>query len=167
MCKTASSLQLDGHFADKERKLYGIVFREVVLFIEEIVMNGTDTIPVFKLSDLIKLYDAHLKNLKITLETRTYSKRFKNRLLWQYEDLSAHSEGKEVILVFIHNIEEAITSAAGINYDDDGYILAKAANILRRYVGHNDCWINFCMVWFSRYRFLSILRGFVFIKELS
>ena len=44
-----------------------------------------------------------------------------------------------MILVFIHNIEEAITSAAGINYDDDGYILAKAANILRRYVGHNDC----------------------------
>ena len=54
-----------------------------------------------------------------------------------------------MILVFNHNIGEAITTAAGINYDDDGYILAKAVNILRRYVGHNDCWINFCVDGFS------------------
>ena len=67
------------------------------------------------------------------LETRTHNTRFKNRLLSQFEDLSAHNERKEVILVFNHNIGEGITTVAGINYDDDGYILAKAANILRRY----------------------------------
>ena len=100
--------------------------------IEEIVVNATDTIPVFKLKDLIKLFDAQLKDLRITLETRTHIKRFKNRLLSQYEDLSAHNKGKKVILKFNHNIGEAITSAAGINYDDDGCILAEAANILRR-----------------------------------
>ena len=46
--KTASSLQLDGHFTDRERKLHGIAFDEVVSFIEEIVMNAADTIPAFK-----------------------------------------------------------------------------------------------------------------------
>ena len=56
--KTASSLQLDGHFTDRERNLHGIAFGEVASFIEEIVMNTTDTISAFKLSDLIKLYDA-------------------------------------------------------------------------------------------------------------
>ena len=93
--KTASSLQLDGHFTDRERKLHGIAFGDVASFIEEIVMNATDTIPPFKLSDLIKIYNAHLKDLGITLETRTHSTRFKNRLLSQFEDLSAHNEGKE------------------------------------------------------------------------
>ena len=92
-------------------------------------MKATDTKAAFKLLDLIKLYDAHLKDLGITLETRTHSTRFKNRLLSQFEDLSAHNEVKEVILVFNHNIGEAITSAVGINYDVDDYNLAKTANI--------------------------------------
>ena len=122
--KTASSWQLDGHFTDRERKLHGIAFCEVVSLIEEIVMNATDTIPAFKLSDLIKLYDAHLKDLGVTLQTRT---RFKSRLLSQFEDLSTHNKVKELILVLSHKIGEATTTAAGINYDDDGYILAKAA----------------------------------------
>ena len=91
--KTAFSLQLDGHFKDRERKLHGIAFGEVVSFIEEIVMNATKKIPTFKLSDLIKLYDTHLKDLGITLETRTHNTRFKNRLLSQFEDSSAHNEG--------------------------------------------------------------------------
>ena len=137
--KTEFSLQLDPHLTDREKKLHGIAFGEVVSFIEEIVMNATDTIPAFKLSDLIKLYDNHLKDLGITLETRTHSTHFKNCLLSHVEDLSAHKEAKEVILVFNHNIGETITTAADINYDDDGYILAKVPNIFRRYVGHNDC----------------------------
>ena len=41
-----------------------------------------------------------------------------------------------MILGFNHKIGGAITSAAGIKYDDDDYILTKAANILRKYVGH-------------------------------
>ena len=131
--KNASKLQLEGHYTDNERKLHGIAFGEVVSFIEEVAMSDTDKIPVCRLSDLIRLYEGHLQDLGIKLETRIHSTRFKNRLLSQFEDLSAYNEGKEVMLAFDHNIGEVITSAAGINYDDDGYILAKAASILRRY----------------------------------
>ena len=46
--------------------------------------------------------------------------------------MSAHTEVKEVILVFNHSIAEAITTAAGINYDDDGYILCKCFNMVYR-----------------------------------
>ena len=60
------------------KKPHGITFGEVVSFIEE--MNATDTILVFQLLDLIKLYDAHLKDIRITLETRTQSKPFTNRI---------------------------------------------------------------------------------------
>ena len=37
----------DGHFTDREREIDGIAFVEVVSFIEEIVMNATNTIPAF------------------------------------------------------------------------------------------------------------------------
>ena len=58
----ASSVQLEGNFNDDERKLHGIAFGEVVSFIEEAVMNAEDKMPAFKLSDLVKLYDARIRN---------------------------------------------------------------------------------------------------------
>ena len=84
------------------------------------------------MSNLIEFYDAHLKDLRITLEARIHNTRFKNCFLSQFEDMSAHNEVKEVILVFNHSIAEAITTAAGINYDDDGYILCKCFNMVYR-----------------------------------
>ena len=41
--KTASSLQLYGYFTDREKKFHGNTFDRFVLFIEEIIMNTTDT----------------------------------------------------------------------------------------------------------------------------
>ena len=77
-----------------------IAFGDVVSFIEEAVMDATDKIPVFKLSDLIKLYNRHLNELGVTLEMRIHSSRFKKHLLSQFEDISVYNEGKEVILFF-------------------------------------------------------------------
>ena len=39
---------------------------------------------------------------------------------------------EEVMLAFNCDIGEVITTAASTNYNDDGYVLAKAASILRR-----------------------------------
>ena len=44
-----------------KKKLHEIVFGGVVLFIEELVINATDTITAFKLSDLIKLLSCPLE----------------------------------------------------------------------------------------------------------
>ena len=130
--RNASSVQLEGHYTDQERRLHGIAFSELISFIEETVTSSQDRIPIFKLSDLRKLYCRHLEHLGILLETRVHSTRLKNRTLSQFEDMSAHKEGKEVILMFNRDIGEAVSSAASINYDDEGFILAKAACILRR-----------------------------------
>ena len=132
--RKASNKQLGGHYSEKQRKLAGIAFGEVVAFIEETLLTATKEIPTFKLSDLIKLYTAHLVKLGVTMETREHSTRFKKRLLAQFEDLRAYNDKKEVILVFEHSVGEAISVASENNYDDDGYILAKAASIIRRYV---------------------------------
>ena len=65
---------------------------------------------------------------------RVHNARFKNRLLSQFKDMSAYNDKKEVILVFNHDVGEAISVAAEENYDDDGYILARATHIIRKYV---------------------------------
>ena len=77
-------MQIEGYFTDRDRMLHGIAFSEFVSFIEEIVINATYTILAFKLLNLIKLRDAHLIDLRITLETRTHSTRFTNHLLSQF-----------------------------------------------------------------------------------
>ena len=78
-------------------KLHGIEFGQVVAFTEETVTNATHEIPVFKLSDLEKLYNAQLKELGVHLESRIHSTRFKLRFLSQFEDMSAYNDKKEVI----------------------------------------------------------------------
>ena len=58
--------------------------------------------------------------------------RLKNRILSQFDDLTAHDEGREVLIAINYDVGEALTSAASINYDDEGFILAKAAIQIRR-----------------------------------
>ena len=128
----ASAKQLEGHYTDEERKLHDTEFGQVVTFIEETVTNATHEIPVFKLSDLVKLYNAQQKELGVHLETRIPSTRFKLRLLSQFQEMSAYNDKKEVILAFNSDVEEVIANAAATNYDDNGYILAKEDTILTR-----------------------------------
>ena len=127
-----SNIQLEEHFTNDERKLHGIDFGRAISFIEEALLNTTDTIPVFKLSDSTKHYHSSLQDLGLTVQTRIHSTRFKQRLVAQFEDIAAYNEGREVILAFNSDIGEVISTAASTNYDDNGYILAKAASILRR-----------------------------------
>ena len=60
------------------------------------------------------------------MEGKVHSTRLKNRILSQIDDLTAHNEGREVLLAFNCDVGEALTSAASINYDDEGFVLAKA-----------------------------------------
>ena len=61
--RSAANKQLEGNFSDHERKLRGVAFGEVVAFIEETLLVTTEEIPMFKLSDLIKLYTSQLSAL--------------------------------------------------------------------------------------------------------
>ena len=87
---------------------------------------------MFKLSDFVKMYVDSLEKMGLHLETRVHSTHFKIRLLAQFPDLTAHDSKKAVILAFNFDVREAISIAVETDFDDDGYILAKAANILRR-----------------------------------
>ena len=106
----------------------------MVVFIEETLLTATEEIPTLRLSDIIKLYTLQFSALGVHLEKRVYSTRFKNRLLSQFEDMSAYNDKKEVILVFNHDDGKGISVAEEGNCDDDGHILVWAAHMIRRYV---------------------------------
>ena len=87
--RKVSNIQVEGHFTNDERKLHGIDFGRAISFIEEALLNTTDTIPVFTLSDLIKHYNSSLQDLGLTLQTRIHSTRFKQRLIADIADIAA------------------------------------------------------------------------------
>ena len=110
---------------------HGIAFAELVTFIEELRMDEKIA-PVFKLSDLTKLYSSRLEQLDIEHSSRVHSTDLKNRILAQFPDMSAHKEGREVFLAFNQDIGLALKGASKTNFDDEAICLANAAKIVRR-----------------------------------
>ena len=87
--------------------------------------------PVFKLVDLAKLYQSRLEQLGVRdAGERVHTTRLKNRLLAALPDLSAHSEGRNVLLTFDEDIGPALKKA--LNHDSDAVLLAKAAQFVRK-----------------------------------
>ena len=124
--------QLEGYYFDEERQIHGIAFSEIVSFIEETYNSCNDVLPLFKLSDLSKMYSRTLESLGLSIEGRIHGTRLKHRIMAQFEDLREYKDGREVILAFNSEVGEALTCAASIDYDDEGDILAEAARIIRR-----------------------------------
>ena len=122
----------DGSFSgDNSMSVEAVALAELVSYMEESALDD-DTVPVFKLSDLIKLYTERLRQLGVEVSSRINSTRLKNRLLTAVPDLRAHVSGKEVLLTYDNDIGTAITFACEKNFDSDAIILAKAAKIVRR-----------------------------------
>ena len=130
--RRANMKQLEGYYSDEERQIHGIAFSEIVSFIEETYNSCNDVLPLFKLSDLSKMYSRTLESLGLSIEGRIHSTRLKHRIMAQFEDLREYKDGREVILAFNSEVGEALTCAASIDYDDEGDILAEAARIIRR-----------------------------------
>ena len=68
---------------------------------------------MFKLVKLAKLYSAKLEELRITSSSKINTTRLKERLLGAFPDLSAHTQGRDVLLIFNHAIGDAIRKALG------------------------------------------------------
>ena len=73
-----------------------------------------------------------LRLLRIWVTTLTVGQDKKNRILAHFEDSKEFKESRETSLAFERDIDEALSSACGIDYDDEGYILAEAAKIIYR-----------------------------------
>ena len=78
-------------------------FAELVMFLEE-ARYEENIAPVFKLADLVKLYESRLKQLQIETDEKVHSTRLKERLLKHLPDLRTHNKGRDVFLVFQNDI---------------------------------------------------------------
>ena len=112
---------------------HGLVLAELISYIEE---SKTDEAvsPVFKLADLSKLYSSRLQELGVAQSSRVNSTHLKNRILANFPDLKAYKEGRDILLAFDEDIGSALTKVCEKEYDDEAITLAKAAQIVRRYM---------------------------------
>ena len=87
--------------------------------------------PVFKLSEITKLYEKRLNDFGI--ETmRVSSHHLKNRLLGLCPEIRSFNQGRDCYIASDEDIGNILKDAKERNYDDDAIVLAKAANKIRR-----------------------------------
>lgn len=106
-----------------------LILSELVSYMED--CRQDETMPVFKLSDLAKLYESRLSEQCPDAAGKIHTTRLKERLMNAIPDLRAQQQGREVLLMFDSDIGQAIKIACSQN-DNDAMHLARAAQILRK-----------------------------------
>ena len=79
--------------------LQGIAFAQLVSYMEEF-RKEEDTAPVFELAGLVGLYTIRLKQQWVSVDNRIHSTKLKMRLLSSFPDLTARTEGRDILLTF-------------------------------------------------------------------
>ena len=116
-----------------ERGVSGIVFAELVLYMEEVRL-GEETAHLFKLANLVGLYLSRMQQLGGNLETRVHSTRLKQRLLAQFPDMRAHTKVRDFLPVFEEDVGAALTKACELDSGNGVVHLARAAQTMRRHM---------------------------------
>lgn len=112
-----------------ETSLHGITFASLDSYLEEF-REVRESVAVFKLADLAKMYSAKLQELGMEAASKINTTRLKERLLGVFPDLRAHTQGR-VLLAFNHAIGDAIRKACEQDFDSQALHLARA-KIVRR-----------------------------------
>ena len=115
---------------DQEPRVSAIVFAELLLYIEETRLDE-ETEPVFKLADLVQLYQSRMEQLEVSIDTRVHSTSLKQRLIAQFPDMQAHNKGRDVLMVFEEDVGTAFATACGLDCDSNAVHLARAAQIVQ------------------------------------
>ena len=108
--------------------LHGIAFVELVAYMED--MRDEESVSVFKLTDIVSLYKKRLQQLGVTVSNRIHITRVKIRLLSALPDLTAHVQGREILLTFKEDIGLALIKAC--NGDSDAVHVIRAAQVIRK-----------------------------------
>ena len=109
----------------------GIVFAELVLYIEETRQQDEESSLVFKLSDLSQFYISRMEQLGVKVDMRVHTTCLKERLLCEFTDMRPHKKGQDVLLAFEEDIGTALARACDFDSDSDAIHLARAAKIVR------------------------------------
>ena len=110
--------------------LHGIAFAELVAYMEN--MRDKESVSVFKLTDMVSLYKKRMQQLGVTVGNRIHSTRLKIGLLSALPDLTAHVQGREILLTFKEDIGLALIKAC--DGDSDAVHLMRATGNSQRIV---------------------------------
>ena len=117
---------------ENDRRMHGLAFSKVISFIDEIAQSTeADTIPLFELPDLTRYYSDSLEKHGIK-EYKAHSTRLKQRIMAHYDNMFEQSQGRDVVLDFCTDLNDIVSSARDIDFDNEGAILAQACKILCR-----------------------------------
>ena len=89
---------------------------------------------MFKLANIVELYQSRMQQLGVNLDTRVHSTRLTQRLLIQFPDMRAHTNGRDVLLVLEDDVGAAPTNACELDSDNDVVHRARAAQSVRRHM---------------------------------
>jgi len=128
----AESLQKKIKTDSKLSQANAIALAEIVALIEEAHSVSDTSVPVFKLSDLVKMYSARVNHNEQSFSPRINSSHLKKRILARVPYWEAHRQGKEIFLVHKKDIGNIIKGSS--SYDVEGMYLTNAAKIVRREV---------------------------------
>ena len=118
--------------ADSRREsIHSLVFGELVGYIEE-RRYEEGFIPLFKLSDLTKMYCNRLSQIDPEIAQYIHPTRLKNKLLEHVQGLRAQQHGKQVLMMFDEDIGETIDMAMSHVTHHDAINLVRAAQIIRK-----------------------------------
>ncbi|CAG2192966.1 unnamed protein product [Mytilus edulis] len=115
----------------KESQIHGIAFSEQVSYINE-TRSCDETISVYKLSDLCKLYTERITCLGADVSSRVNSTRLKHRIVSNFPNLDAYKQGLENILAFKDDIGPALKRDCLEDFDNEFVNISKAARFVRK-----------------------------------
>ena len=91
-----------------------VVFAE--LYVEEI-RQDEETATVFRLADLVYLYQSRAEQLGVQLDTRVHPTLLKQRLLSQFPDMWVHTKGRDLLMAFEEDLGIALDKACKLDSD--------------------------------------------------
>jgi len=114
---------------NKPEHTKSLVFAQLVSYIDECRLDDS-AIPVFRLGDLVKLYNERFTQLGGL--GGAHSTRLKEQLLAQFPDMHAYDEGRDVLLMFDYDVGPTVAMACQIDWQRDALCLSRIAQIVRQ-----------------------------------
>ena len=115
-----------------EKVIHGIALAQLIAYIEDVRAESEDEIPVFRLAELTQMYSKRLQQLGGDTSTRVHSTHLKDRILANVAGLQAHRQGRDVMLAFNEDVEQALKNLYEQDFDSQAMILSQAAKIIRQ-----------------------------------
>lgn len=114
---------------DNDSICQSIALAELVSFLEECRCDSDDN-PVFKLSELSKMYATRLEQMGVNNSHWVHSTRLKERLIQHCLELTSYKDGHNVILAFSEDVAAVLKKATEKNGNSEAMLIAKTASII-------------------------------------